>query len=103
MLHGNVSATSGIQTITVNDTEKQPCRLRSASLLENDPNECFATVNPGLATASDNCPGATVNGVRSDAMAVKCSLSGWYYHDRLDGYRRARQYNPPPRRSKRSR
>jgi hypothetical protein len=26
--------------------------------------------NPGIATASDNCPGATVNGVRSDFMSL---------------------------------
>jgi len=68
--HGNVSVTSGIQTITVNDTEKPTVSAPLSIVAGNNPNECFATVNPGLATASDNCPGATVNGVRSDAMAL---------------------------------
>jgi uncharacterized repeat protein (TIGR01451 family) len=31
---------------------------------------CSAAVNPGTATASDNCPGATVMGVRSDGQPL---------------------------------
>ena len=68
--HGNASATPGIQTITVNDTETPTVSAPLSIVAGNNPNECFATVNPGTGTASDNCPGATVHGVRSDAMAL---------------------------------
>ena len=30
---------------------------------------CYATVSVGLATATDNCPGVTVTGIRSDGLA----------------------------------
>lgn len=36
----------------------------------NDPGQCFATINPGIATATDNCPGVTVAGVRSDGLPL---------------------------------
>lgn len=36
----------------------------------NDPGQCFATLNPGMATAADNCPGVTVAGVRSDGLPL---------------------------------
>jgi uncharacterized repeat protein (TIGR01451 family) len=36
----------------------------------NIPGSCSATVNPGTATAIDNCPGVTVVGMRSDGQAL---------------------------------
>jgi hypothetical protein len=54
--HGNVSATPGIQTITVNDTEK-PNRVGSAQPgCRKQFRRLLCDVNPGIATASDNCP-----------------------------------------------
>jgi hypothetical protein len=57
-------------TVTVNDIEKPTVAAPANVVVSNDPGQCSATVNPGTATASDNCPGATVNGVRSDAQAL---------------------------------
>src|SRR5439155_20052 len=56
-------------TVTVNDVEKPTVTAPPDVTASNDAGQCFATVNPGTATPHDNCPGATVNGVRSDAMA----------------------------------
>src|SRR6185295_658183 len=39
-------------------------------MVNSDPNQCSALVNPGTATPHDNCPGSTVSGVRSDAAAL---------------------------------
>jgi hypothetical protein len=65
----------------INDTEKPTVSAPLNIVAGNNPNECFATVNPGMATASDNCPGATVNGVRSDAMALNAPYPVGTLHD----------------------
>jgi hypothetical protein len=36
----------------------------------NDPGLCSASLNPGMATATDNCPGVMVAGVRSDGQLL---------------------------------
>lgn len=36
----------------------------------NDPGLCSALINPGVPSISDNCPGATVAGVRSDGLPL---------------------------------
>jgi len=67
---GNSSLSSATQTITVNDTEKPTVTAPLNIVVSNDPNQCYAILNPGTAAPQDNCPGATVNGVRSDAMSL---------------------------------
>jgi uncharacterized repeat protein (TIGR01451 family)/CSLREA domain-containing protein len=41
--------------------------------VSNDPGQCSAMVDPGTATATDNCAGVTVTGVRSDGRALNDS------------------------------
>ena len=57
-------------TITVNDTENPVITCPANIIVGNDPGECSATVNPGTATATDNCPGVTVNGTRNDGQPL---------------------------------
>ncbi|MDA1141476.1 MAG: HYR domain-containing protein, partial [Planctomycetota bacterium] len=54
------------QTITVEDAEKPKITCPDSIVANNDQGECFATVDPGTATATDNCDGVTVKGVRDD-------------------------------------
>jgi hypothetical protein len=56
--------------VTVNDTEKPTVTAPANITVGNTPGQCSAKVNPGTATTGDNCPGATVNGVRSDGLAL---------------------------------
>jgi hypothetical protein len=58
-------------TFTVNDTTP-PTITCPANILNvhTDPGICAATVNPGTATASDNCSTPTIVGVRSDAQPL---------------------------------
>ncbi len=57
-------------TITVNDTEDPVIHCPMNIVAPNDPGLCSAVVNPGTATANDNCAGTTVNGVRSDGQPL---------------------------------
>ena len=57
-------------TITVNDTENPVIACPANITVGNDPGLCSATVNPGTATATDNCPGVTVNGTRNDGQPL---------------------------------
>ena len=57
-------------TITVNDTENPTIACPMNIIAPNDPGLCSATVNPGTATANDNCAGVTVNGTRSDGQPL---------------------------------
>jgi uncharacterized repeat protein (TIGR01451 family) len=62
--HGHTK--SAFQTVTVVDNAP-PTISVPANIVVNAPaNSCSATVNPGTATASDNCGGTTVTGTRSD-------------------------------------
>ena len=36
----------------------------------NDPGQCYATLDPGQPVATDNCPGVTVAGARSDGKGL---------------------------------
>ena len=56
--------------VTVNDTEIPTLTTPPNVSVSNDPGQCSASVNPGTATAGDNCPNATVNAVRSDGLAL---------------------------------
>jgi uncharacterized repeat protein (TIGR01451 family) len=60
-------------TITVKDTQAPVINCPANVSVSNAPGTCSATVNPGVATASDNCPGVTVVGVRSDGLALNAA------------------------------
>lgn len=56
--------------VNVNDTENPSITCPADITLPNDPGLCSAIVDPGTATATDNCPGVTVMGTRSDAQPL---------------------------------
>ncbi len=57
-------------TVTVNDTQPPSVKAPPSIIVSNDPGQCSAKVDPGIALATDNCPGVTVIGVRSDGSAL---------------------------------
>ncbi|HEX4824011.1 MAG TPA: choice-of-anchor Q domain-containing protein [Candidatus Polarisedimenticolaceae bacterium] len=56
--------------IRVDDVERPTVAAPPSKEVPNDPGNCSAAVNPGTATVSDNCPGATVSGVRGDGGSL---------------------------------
>jgi uncharacterized repeat protein (TIGR01451 family) len=66
--HGHTR--SAMQTVTVTDNTP-PTISAPANINVNAPaNSCSVTLNPGSATANDNCPGVTVAGVRNDSQPL---------------------------------
>ena len=63
------NSVSCVQTVTVKDTENPVITCPAGITQDTDLGKCEATVAVGTATATDNC-GATVSGVRSDALAL---------------------------------
>jgi hypothetical protein len=61
---------SATQTVTVADGEPPTVDPPADVSTANDPGRADASVDPGTATASDNCPGVTVEGVRSDGKPL---------------------------------
>jgi len=61
---------SCMATVTVVDVTPPMITAPSGITAPNDPGMCSASLNPGTATATDNCPGVTVAGVRSDGQAL---------------------------------
>jgi hypothetical protein len=57
-------------TVTVEDTQSPTIVCPANLTVSNTAGQCSAIVNLGVAAASDNCPGATVVGVRSDGLAL---------------------------------
>jgi len=57
-------------SVTVNDTENPVIKCPGNITVGNDPGLCSAVVNPGTATATDNCPNVTVAGTRSDGQPL---------------------------------
>jgi hypothetical protein len=58
-------------TVTVVDTTPPVIACPAGLSVEgNISGQCSANVNPGIATATDNCLGVTVTGVRSDNLAL---------------------------------
>src|SRR4030095_15750292 len=53
-------------TVTVNDTENPIITCPANIVAGNDPGLCSATINPGTATATDNCGIAPIVGTRND-------------------------------------
>lgn len=64
---------SASQTVTVNDTQNPVISCPANLTVDNDAGACSATLNPGTATATDNCPGVSVAGVRSDGQPLNAT------------------------------
>jgi uncharacterized repeat protein (TIGR01451 family) len=71
------TATNGIGSpascnfnVTVNDGQTPSISCPANITTNTAPNSCDAMVNVGTPTVNDNDPGVTVNGVRSDALAL---------------------------------
>ena len=57
-------------TVTVNDTENPVITCPANIVAGNDPGLCSSTINPGTATATDNCAIATIVGIRNDGQPL---------------------------------
>jgi hypothetical protein len=57
-------------TVTVNDEENPVISCPANIVIGNDPGLCSALVNPGTATATDNCSIASIAGTRSDGLPL---------------------------------
>ncbi len=57
------------QTVTVNDNQN-PTITCPANIVTSAGPTCTSDTDPGTATASDNCPGVTVSGSRSDSQPL---------------------------------
>ncbi len=57
-------------TVTVNDLENPVISCPANITVGNDPGLCSATVDPGTATATDNCAVASIVGTRSDGQPL---------------------------------
>lgn len=66
--HGHTK--SAMQSVTVTDNTPPTLSVPPNQTVNAPPNSCSANVNPGTATANDNCPGVTVTGVRSDSQPL---------------------------------
>ena len=67
------NSSSGSSTVTVIDAESPVLTAPANVTQSNDPGKCFATVNAGAATATDNCAVAAITGVRSDGQPLNAS------------------------------
>jgi hypothetical protein len=66
--HGHTA--SATQSVTVTDNTPPTLSVPPNQTVNAPANSCSANVNPGTATANDNCPGVTVTGVRSDSQPL---------------------------------
>jgi N-acetylneuraminic acid mutarotase len=57
-------------TVTVIDATLPRIACPPDLTVPTDPGKCEAAVNPGVATASDNCPGVRTQGIRSDGLPL---------------------------------
>ncbi|HKQ04913.1 MAG TPA: HYR domain-containing protein [Blastocatellia bacterium] len=60
-------------SVTVADTQAPVITCPANITASNTLGQCSAIVNTGAATATDNCPGTTVVGVRSDGLALNAA------------------------------
>jgi hypothetical protein len=66
--HGHTK--SAMQSVTVTDNTAPTLSVPPNQTVNAPANSCSANVNPGTATATDNCPGVTVTGTRSDSQPL---------------------------------
>jgi uncharacterized repeat protein (TIGR01451 family) len=68
---GTGNITNKTITFTVNDTTAPVISCPASITTSNDAGQCSATVNPGTATATDNCDSTpTITGTRSDSQPL---------------------------------
>jgi hypothetical protein len=60
-------------TVTVNDTENPVISCPANIVTGNDPGECSAIINPGTATATDNCRVDSIVGTRNDGLPLNAA------------------------------
>jgi uncharacterized lipoprotein YddW (UPF0748 family) len=63
------------QRITVVDHESPHIQAPADVTTSTDPHMCSATVAPGTATRTDNCPGVVVTATRSDLLPLNAAYS----------------------------
>jgi hypothetical protein len=56
--------------VTVVDAEPPVLTCPANKTVNTDPGQCYATLDLGMATATDNCSGVTVVGIRSDGKSL---------------------------------
>jgi hypothetical protein len=61
------------QTVTVVDGQNPTIACPPNIVANTAPGQCSAAVTPGTASATDNCPGVSVAGIRSDAQALNAA------------------------------
>src|SRR5207253_1222706 len=64
------NSATATQTVTVSDNEKPEISAPANVVVNSDEGLNTARVDPGKATATDNCPDVAVTGVRSDGRAL---------------------------------
>ncbi len=77
MVNCTASNSAGIAncsfTVTVNDNQSPTITCPPNISVGTNSGSCSATVNPGTATASDNCSGVTVSGSRNDRQPLNAA------------------------------
>src|SRR4051794_41326625 len=66
----HVNSMSCTQTVVVKDNEPPVISCPANQNVNNDAGKCYATLDVGIATATDNCGTTAVVGVRSDSKAL---------------------------------
>jgi uncharacterized repeat protein (TIGR01451 family) len=66
--HGHTR--SAMQTVTVIDNTPPTLNVPANIVVNAPANSCSVTLNPGTATANDNCAGVNVTGTRSDGQPL---------------------------------
>ncbi len=67
---GSGNTASCTQTVTVNDTENPVITCPASIAASTDPGICAAHVDPGTATATDNCDTPVITATRSDGQPL---------------------------------
>jgi hypothetical protein len=67
---GSGNSSSCDQTVTVNDNEAPAISCPANITRSTDSGTCSANINPGTATATDNCGSPSVSGTRSDSQPL---------------------------------
>ncbi|HEV2862472.1 MAG TPA: Ig-like domain-containing protein [Pyrinomonadaceae bacterium] len=66
--HGHTK--NAYQSVTVNDNTPPTVTAPANVNVNAPPNSCSVSLDPGTASAGDNCPGVAVAGTRSDSQAL---------------------------------
>ncbi|MGA9997243.1 MAG: HYR domain-containing protein [Pyrinomonadaceae bacterium] len=69
----NITTTAGTSasfTVTVNDTQSPTIAAPPDIVVSSDAGQCTALLDPGFATATDNCPDPVITSTRSDGLTI---------------------------------